>query len=50
MTRDCHRAKVSMMGNLAIVVREDGGVAAIPKDYLCKLVEKLNLCLENYKC
>lgn len=50
MAKDCYRARVSMVGNLAIVVREDGGVAAIPRDYLCKLVEKFNLCLENYKC
>ncbi|MET1101722.1 MAG: hypothetical protein ABWW69_04510 [Pyrodictiaceae archaeon] len=44
------RAKVRVRGELAIVELEDGGIAVVPAQELCRLAERFNIIYENYKC
>jgi hypothetical protein len=42
------RARVRILGRLAVVETEDGGVALVPAESLDALAEKLGLCYENW--
>lgn len=44
------KAKVKVVGDLAIIEVESGGKAAVPLSNLCSVAKKLNLHLVNYSC
>ncbi|RUM48001.1 MAG: hypothetical protein DSY37_00775 [Hyperthermus sp.] len=43
-------AKVEVLGEIAVIEREDGGQAVVPRDEVCRLAERLNLVLKGVKC
>ncbi len=44
------RFKVRVVEGIAIVEGENGAVAVVPEDEVCRLAERLNLILEGYQC
>ncbi len=44
------RFKVKVEKGLAIMIGENGAVAAVPVTEVCYLAERLNLVIEGYKC
>ena len=44
------RAWVEIKGKSAIIRTETGALAMIPKDDICKIAERYDLIIENYKC
>ncbi len=44
------RFKVRIVEGIAIVEGENGAVAVVPEDEVCRLAERLNLILEGYQC
>ncbi len=44
------RFKVRIVEGIAIIEGENGAVAVIPEDEVCRLAERLNLILEGYQC
>ena len=49
-TMECERARVKIIGRVAIIETERGSRAMIGVHLLCDLAKRLKLCLENYEC
>ncbi len=47
---ECERAKVKIVGKVAIIETERGARAMVGLHLLCSLAKRLKLCLENYEC
>lgn len=46
----CEPARVDIKGRSAIIRTKSGALAMIPKDDICEVAERFNLCIENYPC
>jgi hypothetical protein len=44
------RFKAKVVEGIAILQGENGEVAVVPKEEVCRLAERLNLEIEGYKC
>ncbi len=44
------RTKVKLLGGLAVLETEEGALAVVPVDEVCKLAERYNLMLEGFNC
>ncbi|ABM81017.1 hypothetical protein [Hyperthermus butylicus] len=44
------RFKAKVVSGIAILYGEDGAVAVVPVDEVCRLAERLNLIVEGFKC
>ncbi len=44
------RARVEKRGELAILQLDNGTTAVVPLQELCKIADRFNLDIENYKC
>ena len=43
----CERATVKIREKVALIATERGSQAIVPLDKLCKLVERLQICLDD---
>ena len=46
----CEPARVEIKGRSAIIKTRSGAIAMIPKDDICEIAERFDLCIENYPC
>ena len=44
------KAKVRLLKGLAVIETEEGALAVVPLDEVCKLAERYNLVVEGYDC
>ena len=44
------RAHVRMIGGLAVIETEEGALAVVPPDEVCRLAERYNLVIEGFNC
>ncbi len=44
------RFKVKVEHGIAIMIGENGAIAAVPVSEVCRLAERLNLEIEGYRC
>lgn len=45
----CERATVKIREKVALITTEGGSQAIVPLDKLCKLIERLRICLDDPK-
>jgi len=46
----CEPAWVEIKGRSAIIKTKSGALAMVPKDNICEIAERFDLCIENYPC
>lgn len=46
----CEPAWVEIKGRSAIIKTKSGALAMVPKDDICEIAERFDLCIENYPC
>lgn len=44
------RFRVTVIQGIAIMEGENGAIAAVPVNEVCRLAERLNLIIEGYRC
>ena len=44
------RFRVRVLEGIAVLEGENGAVAVVPRDEVCRLAERLNLELEGFQC